>query len=829
MKSKEKNKLFRVLIPLLVSQSIGAFNDNGIKAMLPIMAAYQFGKDKMDETNQIVSILLILPFVLFAPLAGWFSDRYAKKNVVSYALLAQVLGLGVLCISMILQSLSLSLLGFFMLAVQSAFFSPAKKGILKELVGSEKLGMAVGWMEMLTMVGILGGAFAAASYFDKLVTQVGGWQAGLVLSTVAILLAIFSWLLFLPTPRTNVQKAEPFQANVVWNYWTDLKFLWKDKKLRGAALGDAWFWSVGGFVYLVLVKLSGEVVDGKVGMGSLYGYWFLLLGLGIMIGSLFAAYLNRGRVEVGVTGIGAIFLPVSLFILFWANPLSKVFEYGTLFLGFSGALFFVPLNGFLQDRAGESMRGRILASSNLLTQLTGIGFVLFHALLSYLGFSAKEELLIMFLPAVLIAFACMKYLMEDFFRAWFHIFLRIFYRIKIIGMENFSSRGGVLIVSNHLSYGDPVFIGAAFPRKIRYLAFEGLANSSLMRIIFRLTETETISSERSLDSIKKSVRKLKDGIPLCVFAEGGISRTGSIFPFKRGILILAKQANVPILPVHIDRVWGSIFSMERGEFFKKVPLSFPYTLSVRVGEPIQANKVGIEEIQRQVLELGRLSFNSRLPEAKMAKKELFHTLDLKKGSEFLFLDDQPPLCRGDFVSCLKNNNEVGNISDFVGELIRKMNRTLRQKDGAKKIIASSSRLKETHLWDHPSFEVIFDNMIHPEWIIWAALLGNRRVKLTTESISIYKDKILCEKPLQSLNALSSEKNGLISMNYRSLAELSGEFDELEVSFKQDTHGRLFPGLSYVKEPKFGILGIDGEIEVLSNVSGFDGDGFLTEG
>ena len=252
-------------------------------------------------------------------------------------------------------------------------------------------------------------------------------------------------------------------------------------------------------------------------------------------------------------------------------------------------------------------------------QLTGIGFVLFHALLSYLGFSAKEELLIMFLPAVLIAFACMKYLMEDFFRAWFHIFLRIFYRIKIIGMENFSSRGGVLIVSNHLSYGDPVFIGAAFPRKIRYLAFEGLANSSLMRIIFRLTETETISSERSLDSIKKSVRKLKDGIPLCVFAEGGISRTGSIFPFKRGILILAKQTNVPILPVHIDRVWGSIFSMERGEFLEGAIIFSLHTF--RKGWPaIQANKVGIEEIQRQVLELGRLSFNSRLPEAKMAKK-----------------------------------------------------------------------------------------------------------------------------------------------------------------------------------------------------------------
>ena len=67
------------------------------------------------------------------------------------------------------------------------------------------------------------------------------------------------------------------------------------------------------------------------------------------------------------------------------------------------------------------------------------------------------------------------------------------------------------------------------------------------------------------------------------------------------------------------------------------------------------------------------------------------------------------------------------------------------------------------------------------------------------------------------------------MNYRSLAELSGEFDELEVSFKTRYSWSCFTGLSYLKAPKFGILGIDGEIEVLSNVSGFDCDGFLTDG
>ena len=169
MKEIKKNHSFRVLIPLFVSQTIGAFNDNGMKAMLPIMAAFQFGKASMDQTNQVVSILLILPFVVFAPWAGWVSDRFSKKDVVSLALLSQILGLGVLAGGLYLENLTVGLCGFFLLAVQSAFFSPGKKGILKELVGSDRLGMAVGWMEMLTMVGILGSAFVAAKYFDLLV------------------------------------------------------------------------------------------------------------------------------------------------------------------------------------------------------------------------------------------------------------------------------------------------------------------------------------------------------------------------------------------------------------------------------------------------------------------------------------------------------------------------------------------------------------------------------------------------------------------------------------------------------------------------------------
>ena len=128
MDKKNGKRPFWVLIPLLISQTIGALNDNAMKAMLPIMAAFQFGKESMDQTNQIVSLLLIIPFVVFAPWAGWVSDRFSKKKVVTYSLFAQILGLGVLAYSLLEENLTIALLGFFLLAVQSAFFSPGKKG-----------------------------------------------------------------------------------------------------------------------------------------------------------------------------------------------------------------------------------------------------------------------------------------------------------------------------------------------------------------------------------------------------------------------------------------------------------------------------------------------------------------------------------------------------------------------------------------------------------------------------------------------------------------------------------------------------------------------------
>ena len=826
--NQEKDRPFRVVWPLMISQTIGAFNDNAMKAMLPVMAAVQFGKATMDSVNQQVSILLILPFVIFAPLAGWVSDRFSKRLVIRYTLLAQLIGLGVLALAFCLKSLEYALAGFFILSVQSAFFSPAKKGILKELVGSNRLGKAVGFMEMLAMVGILGGAFLGAYAFDQLVKERGGWEAGLVVCAFISILAFLSWIISTPIPDTKVSGTKPIRFSLMISHFSDLIYLFKHKELRYAALGDAWFWAVGGFFYLVLVKLSGEVVSGNVGMGTLYGYWFLLLGVGTMLGSLFSAYINRGRVEIGLTVIGALGMPVVFIGLFVVDPLTRIFDGLCLSLGFFGALFFVPLNGYLQDKAVENERGRVLAASNLLTQLLGIVLVLVHAFFSnVLELSAKEELLVIFFPALLIGMVSMKFLLEDFFRVIFHILLKIFYRIKIEGMENFPAKGGCLLVSNHLSYADPVFIGAAFPRKIRYLAYSGLADSRIMQFFFRLTKTLTVSPEKSLESVRASVRSLKNGTALCVFAEGGISRAGNILPFMRGPVLLAKKANVPLLPVHLDGVWGSIFSMDRGKFFKKPPRKFPYPVTVRVGLPVDYQNIDQEVCLYEVMKLGRESFSERVL-TKLRNSNFLRDQILRSGDDLFFADENGfSLTRSEFVDLIEGKNKSAN--KVPQNWIDEIKEVLRDDSKRKEIhLTNWMRIRETHIWDHATL-IIKDS--GDEWmqqfLPWAGMLWGRTIYKKGNSYLLESSAAPIRKPVLSLSGFASADNGLISINALSDEDeiVEAENDSIIKLFKEGTLGRLLIGYGGRRDGEnFYIHGLSREERV--NSSGLDDDGFL---
>ncbi|MCW0216730.1 MAG: hypothetical protein OJI67_00280, partial [Prosthecobacter sp.] len=146
---------------VLGTTMLNAFNDNLLKMMLvglaPKVAAGALGQN----IGVWLGAMILLPFILFAPLSGFFADRYSKRSVILAMLTAQslILLMAGLCFHLALGELSiiLALGAFFLLAVQSTFYSPGKMGILKEIAGSRRLGLVVGWLQMVTMIGILAG------------------------------------------------------------------------------------------------------------------------------------------------------------------------------------------------------------------------------------------------------------------------------------------------------------------------------------------------------------------------------------------------------------------------------------------------------------------------------------------------------------------------------------------------------------------------------------------------------------------------------------------------------------------------------------------------
>jgi acyl-[acyl-carrier-protein]-phospholipid O-acyltransferase / long-chain-fatty-acid--[acyl-carrier-protein] ligase len=187
------------------------------------------------------------------------------------------------------------------------------------------------------------------------------------------------------------------------------------------------------------------------------------------------------------------------------------------------------------------------------------------------------------------------------------------YRIKVLGRENIPARGGALLVPNHMSFVDVLLLLAASPRPIRFLIFQEIHDHWLIRPFARMMRAIPVSGElRPRDKIR-SLRAASDAVRagdlVCIFAEGEMSRTGQMLPFRRGLERIMKGVDASIIPVNLHGVWGSIFSFERNRFVWKVPRHVPYPVTVSFGKPIAAS-ASAADVRRAVQDLGTAAFEA---------------------------------------------------------------------------------------------------------------------------------------------------------------------------------------------------------------------------
>jgi acyl-[acyl-carrier-protein]-phospholipid O-acyltransferase/long-chain-fatty-acid--[acyl-carrier-protein] ligase len=175
---------------------------------------------------------------------------------------------------------------------------------------------------------------------------------------------------------------------------------------------------------------------------------------------------------------------------------------------------------------------------------------------------------------------------------------RTLYRLRVFGSENLPVSGGALLVCNHVSHIDALLVLAAQHRNIRFVIWAPYTRVPVLRQLLRMANVIPIDSASGPRAIIQSLRSASEALArgelVCIFAEGGISRTGFLLPFHRGFEQITKRSPAPIVPVCLDNVWGSIFSYYGGRFFWKWPQKIPYPVSVAFGRPMPADASAVE-------------------------------------------------------------------------------------------------------------------------------------------------------------------------------------------------------------------------------------------
>jgi acyl-[acyl-carrier-protein]-phospholipid O-acyltransferase/long-chain-fatty-acid--[acyl-carrier-protein] ligase len=192
----------------------------------------------------------------------------------------------------------------------------------------------------------------------------------------------------------------------------------------------------------------------------------------------------------------------------------------------------------------------------------------------------------------------------------FRPLVKTFYRVRALGLEHLPD-GGCLLLPNHITWVDAVVLQLACPRPIRYIIDQEFYHKPLLKPLLRIAGCIPIDSRKARSAIRGATEQIAAGEIVCLFPEGQLTRSGTLLRLRRGYELIAQHANAPVIPVWLDRLWGSIFSFQGGKFFAKWPKEIPYRISVAFGKPLEPAAADIATVREELLKLGELCYSRR--------------------------------------------------------------------------------------------------------------------------------------------------------------------------------------------------------------------------
>jgi acyl-[acyl-carrier-protein]-phospholipid O-acyltransferase/long-chain-fatty-acid--[acyl-carrier-protein] ligase len=623
---------------LIATQFLGAFNENGLKNLVIfLILAMDFGKEDRDRLVLIVGALFSAPFILFSMRGGYLADRFSKRSVTIGTKFFEIAVILFAAFALYQDDLRLAMAAVFFASTQAALFGPSKYGLLPELLPQERLSWGNGILELGTFLALIAGSVAGAFMVDVF----HGRQefSGAVFLSVAVLGLLCS-LGISRVPAADPQKK--FRAFFLGDLWAQIKLIRADRVLWLAVAGNTYFWFLGALLQFNIIIYGQDVLK----INSTHnGLLQVSIAVGIGLGSLAAGFLSAGKIEYGLIPLGSLgmtLLGMAMAIHGLSSTAVLVLLAG---LGFAGGFFIVPINALIQHRPEENQKGGVIAAANLLS-FVGIGaasgayYVLTHYL--HLGPAA---IFLWASVATLAATAYMLYLLPDaLLRLALWLAAHTLYRLDIAGRENVPAKGGALLAPNHVSMADAALLIASLDQPVRFLMFKGSYEHPLVKPFAKMLRVIPIASDQGpremIHSLREATQALNDGELVCIFPEGQMTRIGQMLPFRRGMERILKGVEVPVIPVNLDGVWGSIFSFAGGKFLWKFPRQIPYPVRVTFGRPLPPTATS-SEARQAVQDLGAEAFARRKERMPTVPRSFVRTAR-RHSLRFAMADGQTP-------------------------------------------------------------------------------------------------------------------------------------------------------------------------------------------
>jgi len=371
-----------------------------------------------------------------------------------------------------------------------------------------------------------------------------------------------------------------------------------DRSLYLAVFGIGWF-----ATYSVVLL---EVLRGGGGNASDISTF---VAAGVALGALADWHLSEGHNELGLVPFGSLGMTVFAFAMVALPETAVQGRAGVAMLNGAFIAWFVrPLLVFVRERRGGARIGvRLVATALSVLLFTVVGVALSAGFRAG-GLAPWQALVALACMNAVVALFIYRLLPEFLLRFIAWLLVHALYRLDRDGMHHVPTEGAALITCNHVSFADAIVIMAACPRPIRFVVDHRIFRSPVLSFVLRESRAIPIAPAKEdpqmLESAFETVAEaLAAGELVGIFPEGAITRDGELQVFRPGMARILGRSPVPVIPMGLSGLWGSVFSRRHRGLMRFVPKAVAPCIRLHAGAPVPAADADPATLHAMTLDL----------------------------------------------------------------------------------------------------------------------------------------------------------------------------------------------------------------------------------